>query len=119
MPPLKSGEYHITDNPARVSASMYAVCRVGSDFLQHKDCGLVLTATRCRMSRDSRARSPLRSTSPVSLDEFWSRTQRWSLPRPLECCSWTDVVSLGIFVQFAYESFLIAGRQNDQLSPNL
>jgi hypothetical protein len=102
-------EHHAANCPARVSASVYAVCRVGSHFLQHKDCGLVLTAIRLRMSRDSRARSSLRSTSPVSVDELGLPTQHWSLRRFLGCCPRSDVVSRRIFVQCAYESFLIAG----------
>src|SRR5437868_6405747 len=47
------------------------------------------------MSRDSRAHSSLRSTSPVPFDELGSPTQHWSLPRFLECCSWSHVFPVG------------------------
>src|SRR5438445_13033880 len=83
---------------------MHAVFWFGSLVLQRKDCVLFPTATRRRMSGDSRSYSCLRSTTPVSLDALGRGAQCWTLPRYIECCSWSHAVSDRIFASCAHKA---------------
>src|SRR5438132_1403802 len=82
----------------RVGAGMHAVFWFGRLVLPTKEVLLFATATRCRMSADSRFYSYLRSTWSVSLDALGAQMQCWSLRRLLECYSWSHIVSRRISV---------------------
>jgi hypothetical protein len=83
------------------SAVLFFSAKTVASFLQLLGTGSLMIVALTHLSE---------ALQLVSVDELGSPTQHWSLPRFLECCSWSDSVSPRIFVQCAYESFLIAGR---------
>ena len=79
-------------------SSVRASLRFCSLIRKGKKRMVVLASSRRGMSGDCRPYSYLRSTWSVCLDALGAQIQRWPLPRFLELCSWSHIVSRRVFV---------------------